>query len=165
MSRAGERPRVKGVVKGPQFFQKGGNAYSQRAGADEEIPPAGVLEARRKLVWSNPEEVSPSTLGTSSSSSAELESSGVSSAHLDLVMATESGEVLKRRRAGGPWIPDASSSRPVRGSSKLGLEIAGSLERRCRAVAQFEDLVYARGHWLPKRRCSSFGFRCVRNAA
>ena len=131
-------------MKGHPFFQKVGT-YSQRAGADEEIPP-GVLEARRKLGWSHPEEVSPSALGTSSSSSAGLGRSRVSSAHLDLVMATESGEVLKRRRAGGPWIPDAAASTKLTCAwfvKKLSLEIAGSLERRGRAVAQFEDLVYA----------------------
>ena len=60
-------------------------------------------------------------------------------------MATEAGEVLKRRRAGGPWVPDLSVERPTRGSSKLALDIASSFERRKRAVEQFEELVYAPG--------------------
>ena len=60
-------------------------------------------------------------------------------------MVTEAGEVLKRRRVGGPWVPDLSVERPTCGSSKLALDIASSFERRKRAVEQFEELVYAPG--------------------
>ena len=60
-------------------------------------------------------------------------------------MTTEAGETLKRRRVGGPWIPDPSALRPQRGSSMLALDIASSAERRSLALSQFEELVYAPG--------------------
>ena len=58
-------------------------------------------------------------------------------------LITASGEVLTRRRQGGPWIPSQDSKRPRRGSSELALEVASSQDSMDLARRQFKSLIYA----------------------
>ena len=62
-----------------------------------------------------------------------------------LVLRTEAGEVLKRRRVDGPWLPVTSHGNRVRGTLQLALTIASSTEKTERALRHFDDLCYTKG--------------------
>ena len=57
-------------------------------------------------------------------------------------MISASGEVLKKKRAMGPWEPDASGRKLTRGSAALAIRIAKDPGQQELASKQFESLIY-----------------------